>query len=75
MVAAGVGVSLVPEMAIDRNVGCRYVRIRDTQATRTAMLRARSLNCVQQAFVSGIKVSATQAGWGKTSAETRSTRA
>ncbi len=26
MVAAGVGVSLVPEMAIDRNVGCRYVR-------------------------------------------------
>ena len=29
MVAAGVGVSLVPEMAIDRNAGCRYVRLSD----------------------------------------------
>ena len=58
MVAAGVGVSLIPEMAIDRNVGCRYVRISDTRATRTivaAVLRARSFNRVQQAFVSGIK--------------------
>ena len=35
MVAAGVGVSLVPEMAIDRNVACRYVRLSDPQATRT----------------------------------------
>ena len=35
MVAAGIGVSLVPEMAIDRNVGCRYVRLSDIQATRT----------------------------------------
>jgi LysR family transcriptional regulator, hydrogen peroxide-inducible genes activator len=64
MVAAGVGVSLVPEMAIDRNVGCRYVRIRDTQATRTivaAVLRARSLNRVQQSFVAGIKARATEA--------------
>src|ERR1700721_1052855 len=34
MVAAGVGVSLIPEMAIDRNVGCCYVRLSDTQATR-----------------------------------------
>ena len=57
MVEAGVGVSLVPEMAIDRNIGCRYVRISDTQATRTivaAVLRARSLNRVQQGFLSGI---------------------
>src|SRR6202142_2725209 len=61
MVAAGVGVSLIPEMAIDRNIACRYVRIRDTQATRTvvaAVLRARSFNRVQQAFVSGIKARA-----------------
>lgn len=58
MVAAGVGVSLVPEMAIDRNVGCRYVRLSDPQATRTivtAVLRGRSFNRVQQAFVSGIR--------------------
>jgi LysR family transcriptional regulator, hydrogen peroxide-inducible genes activator len=77
MVAAGVGVSLVPEMAIDRNVGCRYVRLSDAQATRTivaAVLRGRSFNRVQQAFVSGIKGRATQARLGKPSAENRSTR-
>jgi LysR family hydrogen peroxide-inducible transcriptional activator len=64
MVAAGVGVSLVPEMAIDRNAGCRYVRLSDTQATRTivtAVLRGRSFNRVQQAFVSGIRGKATPA--------------
>jgi LysR family hydrogen peroxide-inducible transcriptional activator len=57
MVAAGVGISLVPEMAIDRNAGCRYVRLRDARATRTvvaAVLRGRSFNHVQQAFLSGI---------------------
>jgi len=58
MVGAGVGVSLVPEMAIDRNAGCCYVRISDARATRTivaAVLRGRSFNRVQQAFLSGIK--------------------
>jgi LysR family hydrogen peroxide-inducible transcriptional activator len=77
MVAAGVGVSLVPEMAIDRNVGCRYVRLSDAQATRTivaAVLRGRTLNRVQRAFVSGIKGRATEAPRGKTSAVNRSTR-
>jgi len=57
MVAAGVGISLVPEMAIDRNAGCRYVRLGDARATRTivaAILRGRSFNHVQQAFLSGI---------------------
>ena len=54
MVAAGVGVSLVPEMAIDRRAGCRYVRISDTKAVRTiaaARLKGRSFSRVQQAFV------------------------
>ena len=58
MVAAGVGISLVPEMAIDRNAGCRYVRLSDARATRTivvAILRGRSFNRVQQGFLSGIK--------------------
>ena len=58
MVAAGVGISLVPEMAIDRNAGCRYVRLSDTRATRTtvaAILRGRSFNRVQLAFLSGIQ--------------------
>jgi len=58
MVAAGVGISLVPEMAIDRDAGCRYVRLSDTRATRTivaAVLRGRSFNRVQEAFRSGIQ--------------------
>jgi LysR family transcriptional regulator, hydrogen peroxide-inducible genes activator len=57
MVATGIGVSLIPEMAIDRNVNCRYVRLSDAQATRTivaAVVRGRSFNRVQQAFLSGI---------------------
>jgi LysR family transcriptional regulator, hydrogen peroxide-inducible genes activator len=68
MVAAGVGVSLVPEMAIDRNIACRYVRLNDPQATRTivtAVLRGRSFNRVQQAFVSGIRGKATLGPSGK----------
>lgn len=58
MVAAGVGVSLVPEMAIDPNAGCRFVPLSDPRATRTivaAVLRGRSFNRVQQAFLSGIR--------------------
>ena len=54
MVAAGVGVSLVPEMAIDRSARCSYVRVSDPQALRTvvaAVLRGRSFNRVQQAFL------------------------
>src|SRR6201996_7224827 len=61
MVAAGVGISLVPEMAVDRDAGCRYVRLRDTRATRTvvaAVLRGRSFNRVQQAFLAGIQTMA-----------------
>jgi LysR family hydrogen peroxide-inducible transcriptional activator len=61
MVAAGVGISLVPEMAIDRNAGCRYVRLSDARATRTivaAVLRGRSFNRVQQAFLSGMQIRA-----------------
>jgi len=69
MVAAGVGVSLVPEMAIDRNVACRYVRLSDMQATRTivtAVVRGRSFNRVQQSFIYGVQGKATlPAGGGK----------
>lgn len=58
MVAAGVGVSLVPEMAVDPNANCRFVPLSDPRATRTvvaAVLRGRSFNRVQQAFLSGIR--------------------
>lgn len=58
MVAAGIGISLVPEMAIDREAGCRYIRLSDSSATRTVVatvLRGRSFNRVQRAFLSGIQ--------------------
>ena len=58
MVAAGVGVSLVPEMAVDKSAQCSYVRIADTQASRTivaAVLRGRSFNRVQQAFLDHVR--------------------
>ena len=54
MVAAGGGVSLVPEMAVDPRAGCRYLRISDTKAVRTiaaARLKGRSFSRVQQGFV------------------------
>jgi LysR family transcriptional regulator, hydrogen peroxide-inducible genes activator len=58
MVAAGVGVSLVPEMAVDKSARCNYVRISDAQASRTivaAVLRGRSFNRVQQAFLKHLR--------------------
>ena len=72
MVAAGVGVTLVPEMAIDRNAGCRYVRISDTRATRTivaASVRGRSFNRIQRAFLAEIRNRAAEEANGKSSAK------
>ncbi len=57
LVAAGIGVSIVPEMAIAPNAGCTYVPLSDPRATRTivaAVLHGRSLNHVQRAFLSQI---------------------
>lgn len=58
MVAAGVGVSLVPEMAVDKSARCSFVRISDAQASRTivaAVLKGRSFNRVQQAILDHIR--------------------
>ena len=60
MVAAGIGISLVPEMAIDRHAGCRYIRLRESRAVRTvvlASLRGRSFNRVQQALCAEFQAS------------------
>src|SRR5271170_3866892 len=54
MVGTGMGVSIVPEMAIDKNPRCRYVRIADDEATRTIgaiVLRGRSLTRLHHAFL------------------------
>lgn len=58
MVAAGIGLSLVPEMAVDRHAGCSYLRLRESRAVRTivlASLRGRSFNHVQQLLAAGFK--------------------
>jgi LysR family transcriptional regulator, hydrogen peroxide-inducible genes activator len=55
MVAAGMGVSLVPEMAVDKRTSCVYVRLSDDQATRTigvVRLRGRSFSRVHNSFLS-----------------------
>jgi LysR family transcriptional regulator, hydrogen peroxide-inducible genes activator len=58
MVAAGMGVSIVPQMAIERGARCRYLRIADAQAVRTigaVLLRGRSLTRAHQAFLSRLR--------------------
>jgi len=52
MVASGIGVSIVPEMAIDKRPRCSYVRLSDEQAVRTVgmvRLRGRSFSRTQSA--------------------------
>jgi LysR family transcriptional regulator, hydrogen peroxide-inducible genes activator len=58
MVGAGMGVSLVPEMAVDKSKPCRFVRLSDPQAARTiaaAVLRGRSLNRSSRALLSHLR--------------------
>ncbi|MGI4756372.1 MAG: LysR family transcriptional regulator [Janthinobacterium lividum] len=55
MVGAGVGISIIPGMAVDERADCCYVRLTDERAHRTvvlATLRGRSLNYVQQGLES-----------------------
>src|SRR6266704_5586034 len=58
MVGAGMGVSIVPEMAIEKKSPCRYIRIADDQAIRTIgaiLLRGRSLTRAHRAFLSHLR--------------------
>lgn len=58
MVGAGMGVSIVPEMAIEKKSDCRYVRIADEQAVRTigaVVLRGRSLTRAHRAFLAHLR--------------------
>jgi LysR family hydrogen peroxide-inducible transcriptional activator len=60
MVGAGMGVSIVPEMAMEKKSRCRYVRIDDTAAARTigaAVLRGRSHSRAHQAFLAHLRAS------------------
>ena len=69
MVGAGVGISMIPEMAVDKAADCCYVRLTDARARRTivlATLRGRSFNHVQTAFAawvsSGVPGASGEAG-------------
>src|ERR1700694_351589 len=58
MVGAGMGVSIVPEMAMEKKSPCRYVRIADEQAVRTigaTILRGRSLTRLHHAFLAHLR--------------------
>jgi LysR family hydrogen peroxide-inducible transcriptional activator len=58
MVATGMGVSIVPEMAVEKSTRCRYVRIADDQATRTIgaiVLHGRSLTRLHHAFLTHLR--------------------
>ncbi len=53
------GVSIVPEMAVEKDPRCRYVRIADDEATRTVgatVLRGRSLTRLHHAFLAHLRV-------------------
>lgn len=58
MVGAGMGVSIVPEMAVEKKSRCRFVRIDDSAAARTigaVILRGRSLSRAHHAFLAHLR--------------------
>ena len=58
MVGTGMGVSIVPEMAIERSIACRFIRIADDQAYRTigtVHLRGRSLSRLHESFLALVR--------------------
>ncbi len=60
MVGSGMGVSIVPEMAVEKHSRCRYVRIADDEAIRTVgatVLRGRSLTRLHRAFLAHLRPS------------------
>src|ERR1700686_4117895 len=62
MVGAGMGVSIVPEMAVAKKSGCRFVRIADAEASRTigaVVLRGRSLTRLHGAFLAHLRTAGT----------------
>jgi LysR family hydrogen peroxide-inducible transcriptional activator len=62
MVGACMGVSIVPEMAIDKKSRCRFVRLDDPAAVRTigaVTLRGRSLSRAHHAFLSHLRASSS----------------
>ena len=68
MVGAGLGISMVPEMAVDEGAACCYLRLKDARARRTivlATLRGRSLNHVQRAFADWVQTGVEKPAGGR----------
>jgi LysR family hydrogen peroxide-inducible transcriptional activator len=53
MVSAGAGISLVPEMAVVKRGGCRFIAVEDSRRTGIgwAMLRSHTLSPAQRLFI------------------------
>jgi DNA-binding transcriptional LysR family regulator len=69
MVGAGMGISIVPEMVIEKNSPCRYLPIAEEQAVRsigTVVLRGRPLTRAHLVFQ-------PQATWNALTAKLEST--
>jgi LysR family transcriptional regulator, hydrogen peroxide-inducible genes activator len=65
MVGSGMGISIVPEMAIEKKLRCRYVRIADQQASRTigvVVLRGRSLSRAHLSFAEHLHAASSHKG-------------
>ncbi len=68
LVGSGMGVSLVPEMAVEKRRDCAYVPIADERAFRiigAVKLRGRTLSRAQRAMIRHLRDSATGAAKGK----------
>jgi LysR family hydrogen peroxide-inducible transcriptional activator len=66
MVCAGLGVSIIPAMVLEKRNGCQFVPLADGRATRAigpVTLNGRSLSRVQQAFLAHLtaKIASTPA--------------
>ncbi|HZU34086.1 MAG TPA: LysR substrate-binding domain-containing protein, partial [Candidatus Angelobacter sp.] len=65
MVGAGLGVSIIPEMALEQRTDCSYVAVGDDRAARTigiATLKGRYLSRVQTAFLAHLQTFAQKDG-------------
>jgi LysR family transcriptional regulator, hydrogen peroxide-inducible genes activator len=63
LVGTGMGVSIVPEMAVKENLSCRYIRLADEEATRTigaVVLRGRSLSRAHKGFLALVRTDGTK---------------
>jgi LysR family hydrogen peroxide-inducible transcriptional activator len=68
MVGAGLGVSIVPEMALEQRADCTFVLIADEKASRTigaATLKGHFLSRVQKAFLNHLVANAQEVASGQ----------